>query len=336
MRNLISFGPNIRNNEAMVFRNRASSETIILTNRTSNAGIFITCERVRDLDLAPLRVSEERMRFSSDSLVNERDNIDLSNIEFTLTKEPIHTADGAVVVATMAVTFRLDPDMLPAFLNYHSRNFAETFVSRCRSALVAEIGSHQRDGIIAAQIHLRDHLERKLRDMVVGAPGDDVAPGLGIVVDKVTLVLEPPQSTAADGHGEPDPITSLDSMRRVVDIMRHQDDREMQRAVQNSFNLLIEAQTRRDCAKLLGANSHLIIMTPHELGLTAGMTAHDQIGRSLTGAIPAADKVIEATAENSNRPALLKRQQDYDQRRQKGDHVVPRRLLPPGEKPVYH
>ena len=272
-----AIGPVVRENEVALFRSRTTDRlTPLLYGRYGLHRQLLSREE-KKLSGVELNGEVSDCVFHPSKLVNERNRLSLSEYIYEFANEDVQTSDGAVVIASGSVNFRLDAQHVHAFVNYALDSFAQSFRQRVRSAIFNEIGRQRRDAVIGHQTASCGRIEGELVRACEGAPGASEHSGLGVVIERVNLLVSP--EAAHSGFRPPltrsengIPVT-IDSIRWLNDMIKQEDVEENRQFLREAFGQIMEASRTIEVARQLGSSGNLIIATPDETGLTKGAAA---------------------------------------------------------------
>ena len=278
------FALTVRDNEAAVFRSRLDEKLVVRLSGTYGLHQRLRFKEEKFFAAADLTADGTNMKFSPARLVNDRGRFHLGNFVFTITDEPVQTAEGAIVNASASVTFRLDRDHIKDFVNYALESFGHAFIERLKSSINNEIGAHDRDIIIGNQREAQAHLETAFKEAVEGAPGRSKQSGLGIVIEPIALSVKPAAQTKGK---EPsgavcigfDDIVSFDAVRRLNDLIRREDREENRAFLKEIYAKLLEETRMIQVARELSAAGNIVVVTPDEAGLTKSVAAAEHFAR---------------------------------------------------------
>ncbi len=278
-----NFGPIVRDNEAAAYRTRFTERLVVLYGKSYGAHRRIYLREEKNLAPGLLDAGAKNMKFSPQRLTNDRGRFHLGNFEFTVTEEPVQTADGAIVNASASVTFRLDPQHVREFINFVLGSFDHAFVERLKSAINSEIGAHERDRIIGHQVDACQSLQAKFKQLVEGAPGHSKRSGLGIIVERLNLSVKPASRSGVKAYRQErmntDDLVSLDTVRWLNDLIRREENPENRVFLREAYVKLIDAAQMIQVAKELGASGNFVVVTPDEAGLTKSAAASEHLLR---------------------------------------------------------
>ncbi len=271
------FGPVVRENEVALFRSRLTERLTPLAAGQYGLHRRIFTKEERDLAGAALNDVDGACAFQPSSLVNERGRLSLAVFIYEFRDEEVQTSDGAVVRASGSVSFRLDVRHIHAFFNYAMGSFAQSFRQRVRSAIYNEIGRQRRDAVIGHQTASCQRVEDELIRASEGAPGADEESGLGILIERVNLLVSPDEAEHEEGPAKTrsgnGPLVTIDSIRWLNEMIKQEEVAENRQFLREAFGSYMEASRTIEVARQLGASGNLIIATPDDAGLTKGAAA---------------------------------------------------------------
>lgn len=271
------FGPIVRENEVALFRSRNSERLIPLTSGRYGLHRWFLLLEVNPPAGVVLNTQDSAGAFRPASLVNERGRFSLSTFIYEIADEAVQTSDGAIVLASGSVSFRLDAQHINAFVNFALGSFAESFRQRVRSAVYNEIGRQRRDAVIGHQTASCRRVEDELIRTSEGPPGANEESGLGIVIERVNLLVGPESMQRDEGSQqdrlENGALVTIDTIRWLNEMIKQEDVVENRQFLREAFGSYMEASRTIEVARQLGASGNLIVATPDETGLTKGAAA---------------------------------------------------------------